>query len=196
VSKTVVKSAGISLSDTFAFTGTVTGAGTLVKTGSVSSTSDAATYSVDGCFSSAYLNYFVTFRFASATDGNQCHLKFRTSGTANTSSSYQSYIRVSAQSGGVGETTNSNGTSGVITTSMDDVDNKAIQGFMYFFAPLSTTFFTQVTTHFNYVTNSGTKNFCRGGIMFEDTTSFDGFQIGANTGNGSLCDINVYGIVE
>ena len=35
-----------------------------------------------------------------------------------------------------------------------------------------------------------------GGIQYDDTTSFDGFQFTTNTGNLSTVDIQVYGIKE
>ena len=67
---------------------------------------------------------------------------------------------------------------------------------MYFMAPFSTSYYTEVQTHFNLQTNAGTKKFCFGGIKYEGTTSFDGFQFTTNTGNLSFVDVQVYGIKE
>ena len=206
MSKTTVATGGIAddavgntkldLTANYAFTGTISGAGQLVKTGSLTSTTDASDYNLDSVFSATYLNYFVTFKFAIATDGNQCHLRFRTGGSSNTDGNYQSGTRIIDQSASFDTESNANGNSGVIGTSLEATDSKAIQGFMYFMAPYSTTYFTQVQTHFNLRTSSGTKKFCFGGIEYEGTTSFDGFQLSQNTGNGSMVDIHVYGIKE
>ena len=171
-------------------------ASTLVKTGSLTSTTDASDYNLDSVFSATYLNYFVTFKFAIATDGNQCHLRFRTGGSSNTTSSYQSGTRIIDMSASFDTESNSNGNSAVLGTSLEATDSKGIQGFMYINSPFSTSYFTMVQTHFNLQTSAGTKKFCFGGIMFEGTTSFDGFQLSANTGNGSFADIHVYGIKE
>ena len=187
----------LDLASNYAFTGTVTGTPqTMVKTGSLVSTSDAGSYSINSCFSATYLNYFVTFKYAIATDGNQCHLKFRTGGVTNSNANYQSYIRYSNQSGSVSETTNVNGNSGVLATDLEATDSQGMQGFMYIFAPFSTSYYTQVTTHFNSKTNAGAKRFHRGGIMVDALTSFDGFQFTQNTGNGSLVDLQCWGIKE
>ena len=61
MSKTQVKAGGISLSDTFAFTGTVTGAGTLVKTGSLQSTTNGGEYNIDSVFSNTYMSSSKSF---------------------------------------------------------------------------------------------------------------------------------------
>ena len=191
-----IKPASIDLSATFAFTGTVTGAGTLVKTGSLQSTTDGGEYNIDSVFSNTYMNYFVTFKTAIAADGNQCLLKFRTGGSSDSNSNYQSGTRIIDQSGSLDTESNANGSSAKIGTSLEATDTHAIQGFMYFNSPFSTTYYTQVQTHFNLRTSSGTKKFCFGGIEYEGTTSFDGFQFTTNTGNLSFVDVQVYGIKE
>ena len=191
-----ITAAKINLADTFAFTGTVTGAGTLVKTGSLQSTTDGGEYNIDSVFSATYMNYFVTFKTAIATDGNQCLLKFRTGGSSDSNSNYQSGTRIIDQSGSLDTESNANGSSAKIGTSLEATDAAGLQGFMYFMAPYSTTYYTEVQTHFNLQTNAGTKKFCFGGIKYEGTTSFDGFQFTTNTGNLSFVDVQVYGIKE
>ena len=192
-----IQAESINLADTFAFTGTVTGTpSTLVKTGSLTSTTNAGEYNIDSVFSATYMNYFVTFKTAMASDNNQTLLRFRTGGANNTSSSYQSGTRIIDQSGSLDTESNSNGSSAKIGTSLKGIDARAIQGFMYINAPFSTTYYTQVQTHFNLMTAAGTKKFCFGGIMFEDTTSFDGFQFTTNSGDLSLVDVHIFGIKE
>ena len=104
-----IQSESINLADTFAFSGTVSGAGTLVKTGSLTSTTDAGSYSLDSCFSATYLNYFVTFKYAIATDGNDLRLRFRTGGSTNSESNYQAYFRIGIQDGNIANSNNANG---------------------------------------------------------------------------------------
>ena len=187
----------LDLSANYAFTGTITGTPqSLVKTGSLTSTVNAGSYSVDSCFSATYLNYFVTFKYAIGADGNQCLLRFRTGGSTNSTSNYQSGIRIIDQSGSFDTESNANGDAATIGTSLEATDSKAIQGFMYINSPFSTTYFTQLQSHFNLRTSAGTKKFCFGGTEFEGTTSFDGFQFTQNTGDGSMVDIHVYGIKE
>ncbi len=194
---TKIQSESMNLADTYAFTGTVTGTpSTLVKTGSLVSTSDAGSYSLDSCFSATYLNYFVTFKFAIATDDNQCRLRFRTGGSTNTVSKYMSYNRYGDNTDGLGRLHNSYDDYAYIGSSLEATDTKAIQGFMYIFSPFSTTYLTNITSHFNSITAAGYRRMHFGGIQFDDTTSFDGFQLTPNTGNGSLVDLQCWGIKE
>ena len=192
-----LKSRGLTLSDTFAFTGTVTGTPqTMVKTGSLQSTTDAGDYNIDSVFSSTYTNYFMTFKIAIATDDNQIRLKFRTGGSANSVSKYMSYNRYGDNSDGLGRLHNSYDDYAYIGSSLEATDTKAIQGFMYIFSPFSTTYLTNITSHFNSITAAGYRRMHFGGIQFDDTTSFDGIQFTTNAGNVSLCDLQVYGIKE
>ncbi len=194
---TKIQAESMNLADTYAFTGTVTGTPqTMVKTGSLVSTSDAGSYSLDSCFSATYLNYFVTFKFAIATDDNQCRLRFRTGGSTNTVSKYMSYNRYGDNTDGLGRLHNSYDDYAYIGSSLEATDTKAIQGFMYIFSPFSTTYLTNITSHFNSITAAGYRRMHFGGIQFDDTTSFDGFQLTPNTGNGSLVDLQCWGIKE
>ena len=187
----------LDLTANYAFTGTITGTPqSFVKTGSLASTTNAGEYNLDSVFSATYLNYFVTFKTAIAVDGNQCHLKFRTGGSSNSSASYQSGTRIIDQSASFDTESNANGNSAVLGTSLEGTDSKGMQGFMYINSPFSTSYFTMVQTHFNLQTSAGTKKFCFGGIMFEGTTSFDGFQFTTNSGDLSFVDCHVYGIKE
>ncbi len=192
-----IQAESMNLADTYAFTGTVTGTpSTLVKTGSLVSTSDAGSYSLDSCFSATYLNYFVTFKFAIATDDSQCRLRFRTGGSTNTVSKYMSYNRYGDNADGLGRLHNSYDDYAYIGSSLEATDTKAITGFMYVFSPFSTTYLTNITSHFNSITSDGHRRMHFGGIQFDDTTSFDGFQLTPNTGNGSLVDLQCWGIKE
>ena len=67
---------------------------------------------------------------------------------------------------------------------------------MYIFNPFSTSTYTHITAHFNDKKSDGAKRFHFGGGMFDATTSFDGFQLTQNTGNGDVVDIQCWGIKE
>jgi len=197
MSKTTVASTGIDLSDNFAFTGTVSGTpSTFVKTGALTSTTDAGSYSLDSCFSATYLNYFVTFKFAVAADGSEGYLRFRTGGSTNSASKYMSYNHYGQNSGNPGYSQNNSSDHAKLGYDLEATDTKAIQGFMYVFSPYSTTYLTNATTHFNAITQGGNRRFYIGGVQFDDTTSFDGFQFLPSTGNGSLVDLQCWGIKE
>ena len=186
------------LTDTYAFTGTVSGAGggALIKTGSLTSTTDAGSYSLDSCFSATYLNYFVTFKYATATDSNHCYLRFRTGGSTNTVSKYQNYTAFGDNASNTGANANSYSDHAQLGYDLEATDTKAITGFMYVFSPFSTTYLTNATPHYNAITQAGNRRMYFGGVQFDDTTSFDGFQLTPNTGNGSLVDLQCWGIKE
>tara|TARA_B100001059_G_scaffold232391_1_gene270113 strand:- start:901 stop:1533 length:633 start_codon:yes stop_codon:yes gene_type:complete len=193
-----LNAAGLDLTDNYAFTGTVTGTpSTLIKTGSLVSTSAAGSYSLDSVFSSTYKNYFVTFKYSMAADGQDLRLKFRTGGSTNSQSNYQAYFRIALAGGGLGDTTNANGDHIRLAESSESTDTESAQGFMYIFNPFSTATYTHITASFNDKNSSGgAKRFSFGGGMFDATTSFDGFQLTQNTGNGDSVDIQCWGIKE
>ena len=152
-----IQSAGFDLTDNYAFTGTVSDAGdpSFVKTGALQSTTDAGDYSIDSVFSATYMNYFVTFKVAIAGANNQCHIKFRTGGATNSSSKYMSYVRYGDNTDGLGRLYNSYNSYAYLGSSLEETDSKAVQGFMYVFSPFSTTYLTNITAHFNSITDAG-----------------------------------------
>jgi len=87
MSKTTVASTGIDLSDTFAFTGTVSGAETqeLVTSANVTGNGSSASIVVDNCFTSAYTAYRVLIwdmMNNNGTDGVSPRWLFRTGGSS------------------------------------------------------------------------------------------------------------------
>jgi len=193
-----IQAESMNLADTYAFTGTVTGTpSTLVKTGSLVSTSVAGSYSLDSVFSSTYKNYFVTFKYSMAADGQDLRLRFRTGGSTNSQSNYQAYFRIGIQDGNIANSNNANGDHIRLAESSESTDAQGAQGFMYIFNPFSTATYTHITASFNDKRSSdGAKRFHFGGGMFDATTSFDGFQLTQNTGNGDSVDIQCWGIKE
>jgi hypothetical protein len=197
MARTKIQAESMNLADTYAFTGTVSGTpSTLVKTGSLVSTSAAGSYSLDSVFSSTYKNYFVTFKYSMAADGQDLRLKFRTGGSTNSQSNYQAHFRAALQGGSIGETVNANGDHIRLAESCESTDSQGVQGFMYIFNPFSTATYTHITASFNDKKSDGNKRFSFGGGMFDNTTSFDGFQLTQNTGNGDSVDIQCWGIKE
>ena len=83
-----IQAEGINLSDTFAFTGTVSGAGNLVKLAEVIADDDD-TVSFDGFFSSTYDNYIIYASEVTAVTGGQfLYTRFRRSNADITTSNY------------------------------------------------------------------------------------------------------------
>lgn len=193
-----IQSESINLADTFAFTGTVSGTpSTFVKTGSLVSTSVAGSYSLDSVFSSTYKNYFVTFKYSMASDGQDLRLRFRTGGSTNSQSNYQAYFRIGIQDGNIANSNNANGDHIRLAESCKAANDEGVHGFMYIFNPVTTATYTHITASFNDKRSTdGAKRFHFGGGTFDDTTSFDGFQLTQDTGNGDSVDIQCWGIKE
>ena len=88
MSKTVITAESMNLADTYAFTGTVTGAGNLVKLAEVIADDDA-TVSFEGLFSSSYDNYIIyASEVTAVTGGQHLYTRFRRSNADITTSNY------------------------------------------------------------------------------------------------------------
>ena len=88
MSKTVITAESMNLADTYAFTGTVTGASNLVKLAEVIADDDG-TVSFDGFFSSTYDNYIIYASEVTAiTSGQFLYTRFRRSNADITTSNY------------------------------------------------------------------------------------------------------------
>ena len=86
MSKTTVASTGIDLSDTFAFTGTVTGTPQgLTLINSTSSTSTVASFNIDNVFSSTYKFYRVYMRVEYSQNNGYFTRLLKSDGSARTS---------------------------------------------------------------------------------------------------------------
>ena len=75
------------LTDDYAFTGTISGAGGLVKLANINH-SGASTFSIDGYFSSTYDLYKLHFWAGEATTNTHLKMRVNQGGTAQTGSSY------------------------------------------------------------------------------------------------------------
>ena len=92
---TTLKPNGIDLSQTFAFTGSVTGANSLILTGSVTVSSATGDIDIDNCISSTYNIYKVFVRrWQPADNDSSLRLKFKnTNNTAVNTASYRYALR-------------------------------------------------------------------------------------------------------
>jgi hypothetical protein len=104
---TKVQAEGVNLADTFAFTGTVTGAGSMFKLYDQSAT-DVASVTVDSTIiNSTYDNYYIIFDAVGATDAQYLTSRVLVGGIVQSGSSYYGYEtqRVGGSYGGANENT-------------------------------------------------------------------------------------------
>ena len=163
---------------TSATNGTVGASGVVTFTGQSS-------VSLNGVFSSAYTNYRVNISITDYSAGAGLNLRFRTSGTDNTSSGYSwaSRFNYSYNSGYFGSAGNP-GTS--VEIGMQEIDAKGAASVLEIFEPFSSNR-TMMNFAFNTIYRTG-----NGGCMYTNTTSFDGFTIYPASGT-STGTIRVYG---
>ena len=152
-------------------------------------TATAATLFIDGCFTSTYSNYFITFQSTSVTTTGSFMFKLRASATANSTNYYyggwQYYTNTAAtaqQSGGAADTSRlfsaASGTSYTFNTIY--VSTPAVA------QP------TPIMVDFVSWYASYTGGQIRG--FHNVSTAYDGFQITSNTGATIAGTIRVYGI--
>jgi len=150
-------------------------------------TATAATLFIDGCFTSTYNNYFITFQSTSVTTTGSFMFKLRTSGTANSTNygygglQYYTTAAATAQQ-------NASDTSMLFSAASGT-------SYTYNTIQLSTPAVAQptpimvdfVSWYSNYVGGS-----IRG--FHNVSTAYDGFQITSNTGATITGTIRVYGV--
>lgn len=147
----------------------------------------AATLFIDGCFTSTYTNYFITFQSTSVTTTGSFMFKLRASGTAN--STNYAY-------GGLQYYTNTNAANAQ-NASDTSVLFSAASGTSYTYntIQLSTPAVAQPTPiMIDFV--SWYSNFAGGSIRgyHNVSTAYDGFQITSNTGATITGTLRVYGV--
>lgn len=141
--------------------------------------------SINGCFSATYENYFINYTSEHTTSVADLNVRFRVSGSDNTTSNYN-YVRQRISSAGSGFDTRSEARStnlGVVASSVSPN-----HGHMYVMKP----FAAEATGVIVAQVSPNVANSERGVFSFSSTTSFDGFTLypasGAITGT-----IRVYG---
>ena len=195
-----IQAESMNLADTYAFTGTVSGAGGLVKLLTSTSSSEVATFDVDSTYiNSTYDNYKIIAGYTHPTDNVGANVRFFVGGTikevdysyengANTSSTYNydSYDATTMQVGGAGG--NSTGVNLETHTLCFDLTNVN-----------STTVATRIHG-FQYggATNSNTVGYCFncGQDVNSATDVVNGIRIYMGSGNIVMRHFAIYGVVK
>ena len=165
--------------------GAAAGGGDLVRI-TTSSFSSATAASVDSVFSSTYDNYLILLNVETTSGSNAMNLRFRTSGSDNTTSNYGSGWMY--QAFGTGGTSGNLGSAAATNLAyIQDITGYPTSNVMTVFNP-----FAIKNTFASWSTVQGNNYRSTGGLEFKATTSFDGisFICAAGTFGGT---ISVYG---
>jgi hypothetical protein len=149
--------------------------------------SAVSSVSINGCFTSAYDNYTVTFQnvSASGSTGN-CVLRLRAAGVDTTGSAYtQSRLEVAGTNiSGIANPSTSNWSPTFLTATQYNF-------VMYFFGPQNT---DKTSYTYQSIRESG-MNYVAGAGLQGDSTAFDGFTFAGASGTISGL-IRVYGLKD
>jgi hypothetical protein len=161
------------------------GGGDLVRI-TTASFSAATSASVDSVFSSTYDNYLILLNVESTSGSNAMQVRFRTSGSDNTTSNYGSNWEYAAF-GTAGATGQLGSAAGSTLAYIQDITGNPTSNVMFVFNPFATQ-----NTYANHQAVQGNGYRITGGLEFDTTTSFDGisFICAAGTFGGT---ISVYG---
>ena len=194
---TKVQAEGVNLADTFAFTGTVTGADiALLHTTTVSS--NVGEVQIDGYFTSAFKNYkLIASNVHTDTDSVNMNLKFMSGGSVLTGSVHRS-VRLRAVSGGStiscqneASDTEFAKVGGVVGSATGEQSNFEVT----FYDPLATDNFKHFTA---FSTNVDSNANCEIGLMSayynSGQSALSGFEIDPSSGNIASGIFKLYGI--
>lgn len=161
------------------------GGGDLVRI-TTASFSSATAASVDSVFSSTYDNYLILLNVQTTSGSNAMNLRFRTSGSDNTTSNYGSGWMYQAFGSG-GASGNLGSAAGTNLAYIQDITGNPTSNVMTVFNPYATQ-----NTFASWSVVQGNNYRSTGGLEFDATTSFDGisFLCAAGTFGGT---ISVYG---
>jgi hypothetical protein len=199
-----IQAESMNLADTYAFTGTVSGAGEtndIVKLASTTVSSSVASVSFDGYFSSTYDHYKVCWTRLTPVGGSQLRIRLRQNNADMTSSIYRSTILSSYYDGNGSATTYSAGRWNVdygeleygdtVTNSSDEGGSN---GHLYLYGALDSgdKFYiaTEVSTRNDQYTIE--RPMINGYI--NTTGSLSGFSLYFNANNTSSGTVTLYGI--
>lgn len=192
-----IQAESMNLADTYAFTGTVSGAGGLVKLLTSTSSSGVANFDIDSTYiNSTYDNYKIIAGYTHATDNTRAYLRFFVGGTvketdysyengAGTSSTYEydadaaTYMQVGGLSGNAAGETN---------TLIFDLTNVN-----------STTIGTRIHGyHYGSATNGATvgRFFQAGQDVSNVSDVVNGLRIYLSSGNITMNTFAIYGVVK
>ena len=208
MSKTTVASTGIDLSDTFAFTGTVTGAGNykLVSNTTVSKTAGVSSINLTGIFTSSYSIYQIVINDlttdGTSTSNNNLTMKLYNTSDSLITSSINYVGRLHTQGGSPSDYGGNGQSSVALGVNIYGNTDTPVCGIITFFNPLKTEGRKNFIGHINFHNNGGASSrmFTQG--ILQSNTAVGGIQLnpGGNASeiNGSdssvTSSVRVYGI--
>ena len=197
MSKTQVKAGGISLSDTFAFTGTVTGTQGLVLVHSSSSSSAASSVSIDNIFTTTYSLYYLDMTFdRSDTAGTYLRFLKSSDGSERNSNYYMTNHRLHTN-----DTTNTTDSDNNVSTFYFNRGSGSEAGLdtrfsAHFRNPMgsSNTYMNGVIYGYHDDQNAHTSQHLVGHNDTEEQVR--GIKFVANSGNITAYNIKIYGYIN
>jgi hypothetical protein len=195
VSKTTVASTGIDLSDTFAFTGTVTGTD-LVKLSTVDA-SDSATINFDNTIvTSSFVNYVIKYsRVIPETDQTTVNLML----SADNGSSFsgntkkgEDYNNLSSSASGPQQASGSN--NGTIVIGYQDAESNDGCAGTILINGLTSTGYKYADYRHIYRHGGGSDFYIvSGGAVFENNSAFNYIRLASSSGNIESGKFTLYG---
>jgi len=202
VSKTTVASTGIDLSDSFAFTGTVTGTPHgLIRLNGTSGSSGIANVTFDSIFSSSYENYRIIGTHTMSANDAETRMVLRKSSADQEDSYRYAYNEVTRESGGNAQSTQTAWDNSIIklTVGSSNDTSEMVSTDITVFAPKDATKETVMFVRCSaYRSGNGNWYNFAGGIWTEgsDGQNNDGFKIYPSTGTLTNYKYSVYGILD
>jgi len=195
---TKVKSSGLSLSDNFAFTGTVTGAGGFIKLLSATISSAVSEYDIDSTYiNSTYDEYKLFFNFKVATDNTTLRMRVFVGGSIQTGNIY------AYEGAGISASqyVSSNAFDAIVTSvyGIGNDTGESIQGEFNLQNINSTTFpfmMSGVSVANNTAGNAEGSNIMGALIKANAGDVVNGIRFFANSGNIASGTVKLYGIVK
>lgn len=202
----------LDLTDDFAFTGTISGAGGLIKLHTETISANTASISIDGYFSSSYTNYLIiASSLVPDNSGPHLDMRYRVSNADLTGGDYiwsQNTIRIQDSTGAMEEDNNAYKDnyiklSSTLSTSNNHDGNSSKRAWnfnMYLHDPLGTTNMKYFygSSHNVYDNNNDVwyYNHHIAGTFFSNSSALSGFTIYPSAGNIDSGTISLYGVTK
>ena len=193
----------LDLTANYAFTGTITGAGGLVKLSSQTMSADSSV-SFDGFFSSTYDNYKIIINDVTfSTNDTHLRMRYRQSDADVTTSNYGAVGQtggIDIGTGNLNQTINNTNNDSFKLTNLSDAtsaSNVNLQGEITLYNPLNSTEYKMYNHTMVYFGTSATGNFytLTGGGWFKgNTTALSGFTLLPHQGTFSG-SVTLYGVI-
>ena len=196
---TKLQSESLNLADDFAFTGSVSGAGGLIKLINTTTT-DATTEFItfDSTYiNSTYDNYFITFKVKPANDDQDIRIQFSTSGTFNTGASDYG---VGLATEGTALNDNDFDKIAINSYTSDGIGNasgEGASGHCYLYNPADSNQITAFSSMINFRNFNGLHGMATGGGVRNSAEANDGIRFYWGTGTfASGSSITLYGVTN